>query len=531
MTDAFKYDVFLSHSAKDKAVVRPLADRFWMMWMALMFLCCAAFEAKACMQGYESPESLVKRARLIMELEVLSTTNAPPPITNAEPFSMVDDDPRNRTNAVAEVKVVRVIKGRCLTDRFTLIGGPFDTCSPYFSYVQFNSGKRVYLIVDHELPKDLKAVLVNWRCRVLSREGGDIAAVIEHAGQAWRRQVDWHKKTAPDSFDRAQALNQDAQVMKSERVLCQESYAVLACLRVLQTNPDDLPPWPLIPAKSSNSTNAQKYAAALPFDFQAGQLIDGVYHTVQHESSFIPQVLSNALQFHLARHQEDVIAFNQGLFQRFLVDEIALTPEKASALISTTPSTNVFAQVGFNPCKCELNHAEKANGMLNGLEFALGLADDEPDTLVWRTFGMSMSRGVNIDPTFIANVVEKHPERDYSAWSRMIVLLSAPDVRTSSVVQKYLNQEQNIYRLENYLNFFLKLGQYPQARKVLDQFERIAVDDLRNASSDEDKKRARESLASQFKGISVLVETDASRDPGLVEQMHQLKKRIAEQRL
>ena len=27
MADAFQYDVFLSHSAKDKAVVRPLAER------------------------------------------------------------------------------------------------------------------------------------------------------------------------------------------------------------------------------------------------------------------------------------------------------------------------------------------------------------------------------------------------------------------------------------------------------------------------------------------------------------------------
>jgi hypothetical protein len=27
MPDAFQYDVFLSHSAKDKAVVRPLAER------------------------------------------------------------------------------------------------------------------------------------------------------------------------------------------------------------------------------------------------------------------------------------------------------------------------------------------------------------------------------------------------------------------------------------------------------------------------------------------------------------------------
>jgi len=28
MADDFKYDVFLSHSAKDKAVVRPLAEQF-----------------------------------------------------------------------------------------------------------------------------------------------------------------------------------------------------------------------------------------------------------------------------------------------------------------------------------------------------------------------------------------------------------------------------------------------------------------------------------------------------------------------
>ena len=28
MPDDFRYDVFLSHSAKDKAVVRPLAERW-----------------------------------------------------------------------------------------------------------------------------------------------------------------------------------------------------------------------------------------------------------------------------------------------------------------------------------------------------------------------------------------------------------------------------------------------------------------------------------------------------------------------
>jgi hypothetical protein len=38
-SESFPYDVFLSHSAKDKAVVRPLGERLWQAGLNFAGIC------------------------------------------------------------------------------------------------------------------------------------------------------------------------------------------------------------------------------------------------------------------------------------------------------------------------------------------------------------------------------------------------------------------------------------------------------------------------------------------------------------
>ena len=496
--------------------------------LTAIFIGLAVLQSRACPQGYESPESLVKRARTILEVEVLSTSDAPFPSTNGMSEMLLEElkFSNERPNAQAVVRVVKSLKGFTQAVRFNLIGGPYDTCAPGFNYLHFKTGERLYLILDHELPADISGVLVNWRCRALSaneKENG-MKALIESARRSWRRQIEFHKSVAPEAYARAEAMSASSGILKPGHNLSKEPYRVLACLRILWMNPDALPALPLPSVKQATSSkDSMQNVFEAGDDPMAGQLVDHVYHTGQHGGALAPPILANVLEQKLRSEPREVSAFNQEMFRRFLIAELHLPENKAVEITRALGNTKAFTETCFNPYKCEVRDAAE----LKDLGYALGLADDEPDRLVWSTFGLRMSSDRGINPAYLTGYVEKNPDRDYVAWPRLIVLLSAPDPKTTAIVQKRLEKEQNLHRLDAYLAYFLKLNDYPQARKVLGKFAKLAVDDLQTARSEKDTSGARESLAYCVKKFRSLFDQYKCTDAKLLEELVRIEQQFA----
>jgi hypothetical protein len=496
--------------------------------VTVLFAWLAVFQCPACPQGYESPESLVKRARSILEVEVLSITNAPFPSTNGMPSMLLDELQFHdeRTNAQAAVRVVKSIKGSAKATKFNLIGGPYDTCAPGFNYIHFKTGERLCLILDHELPAEVEGVVVNWRGRILSAEGkeNEMKALIENAKRAWQKQVDFHKSVALEAYGRAEAISSGFGNLKPGINLSKEPYPVMACLRVLWINPDSLPPLALSSVKKQQwAKNSGQFLMGAGEDPLAGHLVDRVYHTGQNGNDPIPNNLADVLEKKLNSRPKEVVAFNREVFQKFLVAELCLTEEQASTITQSLGKTKAFSRTGFNPYKCEVREAAE----LKGLDYALGLADDEPDRLVWSTFGLRRSSGRGIDPAYLANYVARNLERDYTQWVRLVVLLAAPDSKTVPVVQKCFEKEKNYYRIDAYLAYFLKLQEYSQAQKLLDKFGKLAGDDLKLAGSEKDKRNVRESLAYCVKKYRPLFTEYKCTNAGLLEKLGQLEQQLA----
>lgn len=495
----------------------------------IVLLLFAGFQAGACPQGYESPEALVKRARVILELEVLSVTNAPPPVIKKQPFSLKDDDPQERTNAQATVRVVKCLKGGCAAQTFTLIGGPYDSCAPYFCYLKFKPGEHLALIIEHELPSSLKAVVVNWRCRVLEPKEPELAGLMKGATEAWRKQVELYKSTTPEAFARADALHKTP-AKNGRRTFSAEPYPVLACLRILWSNPEDLLPLPLTERKSASSVRKKTEADLEPeIDPFAGEMVDGAYHTLQYEHKTDPPELEEALQSRLKNNPSEFVAFNKQLLGKVLIEELGLQRAKATEIINSLKATDTFCKTDFEPYKCHLGSGVAEKGKLRPLQYALELADDEPDSLVWSTFGLGFHRKEKptLDSTYIAFYVERNPQKDYRSWPRLVLLLSAPDLRMSAVVQRYLNQENNMYRMDQYAMFFLALRQYPEAGRVLSRFEALAADEVRGATAQESKAQTRESIQRMVKEFHSLLGLYDCKDAAVLEHLRNLETRAA----
>lgn len=192
----------------------------------------------ACPAGYESPESLVRHARLIVQLEVLSVEEAPlPPGGSVRPGT----DDYGRTSGQARVRILEVIKGECAVREFTLIGGPFHTCAPSVYYHAFEVGEKPVLILESPLPKDVRMVAITWRNRLIMENVDRIKGLMEKARMGWKLAVDRHRRAAPEEMVQAEFLR--AQFIKNPayKAPSKASFGVLSCLAVLSNDPDHLP--------------------------------------------------------------------------------------------------------------------------------------------------------------------------------------------------------------------------------------------------------------------------------------------------
>ncbi len=465
-----------------------------------------------CAAGYESPESLVKRARLILEVEPLSVRDVPAPEKNNE-VSLSHDEPLERKNAQATVKVVGVIKGKCDLRGFDLVGGPYYSCAPYPSYLHyFEKGKRVFLIFDCDLPVATKRVVITWRCRVFWGDNKEILSLMQNARDVWVKSLERYRAVAPDEFTEAKRLLKDSGGTLTAESLNKAPYAVLSCLRILLMNPDQVPQ--TAPTASEDTTGQSPESSENK----------GIYFTQQHKDYPLPDALLAAMKHRNKADPRETSTFNRELFSSFLRKDLLLSPAQIETVLGADGVTNSLAQTDFSPYHCDIRVNEKAKNArdVRSVYFLIALADDEPDSLVWRTFGLPDD--IDLNANMFAAYVEKNMNRDYSAWPRLKLLLAVPHTKVAPLIQAALKSERNMYRLGVYFRFFVRLGDYDNAYTVLETFQALAFDDTIAKLSNERKKEYQERLFHLLKSFQDVMAGEQCDNAKLTGKLEDFKK-------
>ncbi len=285
-----------------------------------LLLVLVLFAAKlfACPAGYESPESLVRHARLIVQVEVLSVKEAPlPPGANISP----PNEDYGRSSGQARVRIIEVIKGECTVREFTLIGGPYHTCAPYLMYHAFNVGKKLVLVLETPLPKDVKMVAITWRNRLMDQSVVQVRELMEKARVGWKRAVDRHRRAVTDEMAQAEMIQAELIKNPEYKIPSKTSFGVLSCLAVLWNDPDHLPvETPEEPA------NPDGYSNSFFGSFYASK---GAYITAYASRAALPaglrEVFPKRNGFGYTPPPE-AIHFNERILKTVLEDELFVPP-------------------------------------------------------------------------------------------------------------------------------------------------------------------------------------------------------------
>ena len=467
-----------------------------------------------CAAGYESPESLVKRARLILELEPISVTNAPPPEKKPND-PMWSDNHQPRKNGKATVKVVSVVKGKCGLKAFDLVGGPYYSCAPYPVYVPFERGRRVFLILDQDLPVSTKTGAVTWRCRVFGGEKKQLLALMQNARDAWRESLKRHREADPDAMAEAERLLKASRSVIPARAIAGSRYAVLACLSVLLMDPDRVPA--SIPTRGGKNTGPE-----MPPMTEK----KGVCYTLLWATFPLPESLMPAMERLAKEMPTSVTAFNRKLLEILATKTLLIPAVRAGILVRDNALTNSLQKCAFSPYDCDIRVDEKDKSArdLRSLQLLIGLADDEPDTLVWRTFGLRSDADLNTE--MFANYIEKNADRDYSMWPRLRLLLAVPHKKIAPIVKRYLDQEQNLSRFPLYMEFFARIRQYRTAYSMLAKLEEMVRQDVRTGMSEEERKGYWEWAREQLDGFEAVVEGDEPDNAEFLSRLGELRKKV-----
>jgi len=450
--------------------------------LGLMLLPCVVL---ACPAGYESQAALAKAARLIIGVKVESVTDISTPTDKEVGLSERADEEDRHNHAQAKVKVTEIIRGTCPIKEFTLRGGPYETCAPFDRYVPFDQGASLFLLLDRPLPEGTKTVVITWRCRVFEGTKEELLHMLEKAEAGWTQMVELHRALFPDAMARAEELLPASLSKKAGALPPGESYACLACLRLLLCDQQHLR------TSQSKGVEADSNAAM----FSGGKRSPktrraGVYLTAHHTSPWQSADLDKALIAMAAAHPKEAAAFNRSLLLGCLARHYGVPQTDAEKIADAEEVAACLPKVQVSPLSFDLDlpRDEQTSPLTRSASFLLAIADDEDDRMVWRTFGMGMGDNYPaLDPSVFLPYLDKQPEQFTESWGGICLLLSMPDARISPHVRKVMLQTDNINRLTSFFEFFARLGDETACADTLDRLGKLAAEEGANARDEEQR--------------------------------------------
>jgi hypothetical protein len=438
----------------------------------------------ACPSGYESQAALVKAARLIVGVEVESVTDVAQlkgEEGNAEPLFDRNDENHGR----AEVKVTECLRGTCDVKRFTLTGGPYATCAPGANYLSFEPRQKLFLLLDRPLPADVRNVVITWRCRVFDGERTELLDLIRSTKDGWSRAAAAHRKLFPDAMLRAAALLPAFHDAKPLELPQAETYATLACLRLLLCDPDHLRPAECgAPQPGSLDLLGASTRPDEPGD----------HRTAGRTTVWQSAALDEAIKRRAAARSKEVAAFNRPWLLDCLTRELGVDSKVAGRIADDDAVAEYLKKVQPSPLSFDLDlrNEERLAKSVRSASLLLAIADDEDDRLVWRTFGMEPDEErQTLDAGIFLPYLAKHPEQFDGSWGRIQVLLALDDRRVVPQVKKIMRQTGNDSRLVAFFKFFARQHEDEACLATLDRLGELVTEGLAQIPDAKDRESAR----------------------------------------
>lgn len=429
----------------------------------------------ACPAGYESPESLVRHARLIVQLEVLSVEEAPLP-----PDVSIRDgnDDYGRKFGQARVRILEVIKGECAVREFTLIGGPFHTCAPSLYYHAFEVGEKPVLILESPLPKDVKMVAITWRNRLLIESVHHIKDLMEKAREGWKLAVQRHRRAAPEEMAQAEVLRAEFIKNPAYKAPSKASFGVLSCLAILSNDPDDLPD-----EETEEPDDQDRWSGYSNSFFASFYASKGAYVTAYGSNSVIPAgmraVFPTRNDFNYTPPPE-ARQFNERILKTILEDELFVPPALSATILGNPKLKVMWDQPQRDPFWLTLDRPPRSGEALDAmaLYFLMLLAHPEPDGLVWGGHGMSADQdAVFLPPDLFIGFLGHNQKRFFEHSGANMILLLLPHPQVAPIVRAHVTKGAYDNRPVVLIRYFALLGLEPDVlnavgimEKSVDQF-------------------------------------------------------------
>lgn len=398
--------------------------------IVLLLACLGLCQASllGCPAGYISSEAVVRCSPLILQVEVLSVGNAPP-LTG----TVGSSSKAARQGALARVRVLKALKGHASQRQFTVIGGPYQTCQPGEHFVHFSKGSQIFLALDAPLKSNEHTVVITTQGRILEKKPDEILALMEKSRLHWQRAVDRYRRTAPAAMKAAEQVLAASHGDPSKMALEALVFAELSCLRLLLNDPDHLP------ALETESTDAGlpsgnifstvSTLAPLPS-------LPGYHYTAQPVTHFAPRALNNACKARASSHGHEARAFHRSLLLALLRDELKLPATLAEAAAALPSLSRTFEEPTPDPFWIHFPRSDiGSQAFEESLRQLLMLADPEPDSFVWGTFGIGVRPPPLLPEVFVPYLQSSHAMALADKPHAFDVLLSLPHPAVVPVIR------------------------------------------------------------------------------------------------
>ncbi len=380
---------------------------------------------------------------------------------------------RTYKRARARVRVVAETRGRLPVREFTLVGGPYDSCAPYPSFLRFDAGAHLTLFLADPVPAGTEEIVVSWRGRVARLEGDGLARVIGAGTAAWERRLALLRRIAPKDMEASAKVlaARGADGDWPTDVLRALPYPVLAGLAELQRDPTR--PWRPVPTPDEPAT------PATPKSYDAGR----------DKGSPYPPRLEDELARRRApdaKEKADVVAFHRAALTSWLTVELGQPAERAARCVARVSEADWLRKVV--PLD-GLSDPPDAGREIHSIAVLLDLACDEPDELVWQQFSIGV-----LDPAVFAPWLRAHVKELPTDGPYLDVMLAVRSPEAAPPVEREFADAGDDWRMDDFLAFFVAVGDGPRADEVVRRLTRV-VDTATAPSGDAEKRETAASSA------------------------------------
>jgi hypothetical protein len=178
---------------------RHPAERTLLSLLVTAVLAGLAPAAWACFSGYRSLDFQVAESPLILIGSIIDV-RPDPTLSSRESRRREGVEP-----AVANVRVIRVLKGRWAGSNILVGSGPIASCSPSEEYMTFQPG-RTHIFILPTLPREGKAVLEYWGSLLDMVNLERVEARLNRARQFRADHLKSLRRSSPKYLEAAQIL-------------------------------------------------------------------------------------------------------------------------------------------------------------------------------------------------------------------------------------------------------------------------------------------------------------------------------------